>query len=119
CFADLPDSDSDHMLGDYTGAATIFGATGGVMEAALRTAYHLVTNKELPENAVEFQNVRGLDGVRETSVEIAGTTIKLAVAHGLGNVGMVLDKIRAAKEAGEPMPYDFIEVMACPGGCVG
>jgi iron-only hydrogenase group A len=118
-FNDLPDAQADDMLGDYTGAATIFGTTGGVMEAALRTGYFLITNEELPDQAVEFQSVRGLQGVRETSVEIAGRTIRIAVAHGLGNVGHVLDKVRAAKQTGEPMPYDFIEVMACPGGCVG
>lgn len=116
-FAELPDEEPDHMLGDYTGAATIFGATGGVMEAALRTAYFLITENKLPK--VEFQNVRGLKGVKETSINIEGTEVKIAVAHGLANVESVLEKVRLAKKNKEPLPYHFIEVMACPGGCVG
>ena len=87
------------------------------MEAALRTAYYLVTEKKLPK--VEFQNVRGLKGVKETSINIDGTEIRIAVAHGLANVEFVLDKIREAKKTNAPLPYHFVEVMACPGGCVG
>lgn len=105
------------MLGDYTGAGTIFGATGGVMEAALRTAYSYVTGKKLPK--LEFESVRGIQGVKETQVEVAGQKLKIAVAHGLSNVEYVMEKIKAAKQAGTEMPYHFIEVMACPGGCVG
>ncbi|MBF0478666.1 MAG: iron hydrogenase small subunit [Candidatus Omnitrophica bacterium] len=115
-FTNLPEEQPDHIMGDYTGAGTIFGATGGVMEAALRTAYHLVTQKEL--GRVEFENVRGLKGVKETSVFIEGTEIKIAVAHGLGNVEYVINKIRQGKKEGK-MPYHFVEVMACPGGCIG
>mgnify|MGYP000927243851 CR=1 FL=1 len=116
-FAHFPEEDPDHLLGDYTGAGVIFGATGGVMEAALRTAYYLVTEKQLPK--VEFQNVRGLKGVKETSITIDNAKINIAVAHGLANVEYVLNKIRQAKKNGEPPPYHFIEVMACPGGCIG
>ena len=118
-FTSLPDEEPDHLLGDYTGAGTIFGVTGGVMEAALRTAHKLVTGHDLPENACEFQAVRGLGGVRETSVQLNGKTIRLAVAHGLKNVDTVIDKVRKAKEANEEPPYHMIEVMACSGGCIG
>ncbi len=113
----LPDSECDHILGEYAGAGVIFGATGGVMEAALRTAYYFVTGQEL--GSVDFENVRGLSGVKETSVEVAGKTLRIAVAHGLGNVEYVINKVREAKKHNEEMPYHFIEVMACPGGCVG
>ncbi len=116
-FTKLPDEAPDHLMGDYSGAGTIFGATGGVMEAALRTAYHFVTGENLQK--VEFENVRGLEGVKETTVAIKGTEIKIAVAHGLANVAYVIHKIRQAKENGDPLPYHFVEVMACPGGCVG
>lgn len=117
-FADLHDSESDAILGSYTGAGTIFGVTGGVMEAALRTAYYFITEKELTEDAVEFYGVRGLTGVKECEIQVAGQTVKIAVAHGLGNVGKVLDKVREARLRKEPTPYHFIEVMACPGGCI-
>ena len=116
-FTNLPDEECDHILGDYSGAGTIFGATGGVMEAALRTAYSFVTGKKLSK--VEFTNVRGLKGVKETSVNIEGAEIKIAVAHGLANVEYVLNQVRKAQKEGKPLPYHFIEVMACPGGCVG
>ncbi|MEI7905004.1 MAG: NADH-dependent [FeFe] hydrogenase, group A6 [Candidatus Firestonebacteria bacterium] len=116
-FLNLPDEDCDHILGDYTGAGVIFGSTGGVMEAALRTAYNIITTKD-PEK-VEFKTTRGLKGIKESEIDINGTKVKIAVAHGLSHVEYVINKVRKAKEAGEPMPYDFIEVMACPGGCVG
>ena len=116
-FNNLPDEEPDHILGDYTGAGVIFGATGGVMEAALRTAYYLITGKNLKK--VEFKEVRGLDGVKECTVKINGTEVRIAVAHGLSNVETVLNKVREAKLKGEDLPYHFIEVMACPGGCVG
>jgi len=116
-FANLPDEEPDHLMGDYTGAGTIFGATGGVMEAALRTAYHFITKEDLKD--VEFMDVRGLSGVKETSVTIQGTKVNIAVAHGLANVEYVLNKIRTAQQNNEPLPYHFVEVMACPGGCVG
>lgn len=116
-FNHLADEEADHIMGDYSGAGTIFGATGGVMEAALRTAYYYVTKEELAD--VKFKNVRGLDGVKETKVDIKGTEVKIAVAHGLGNVEYVLNKINKAKEEGAELPYHFVEVMACPGGCIG
>jgi NADH-quinone oxidoreductase subunit G len=116
-FEHLPDEQADHILGEYSGAGTIFGTTGGVMEAALRTAYSLITGEKLEK--VEFQGVRGLQGIKETSVFIHGTEVKIAVAHGLANVGYVLDKVSDAIKNNMPLPYHFIEVMACPGGCVG
>ncbi len=116
-FKNLPDEEPDHILGDYTGAGVIFGATGGVMEAALRTAYFFVTGDNLKN--IEFHNIRGLKGVKETEVEISGKKIKIAVAHGMGNVEYVLNRVKQAVAAKEPLPYDVIEVMACPGGCVG
>ncbi len=116
-FRNLPDEDADPLLGIYAGAGTIFGNTGGVMEAALRTAHHLVTGKNLAK--VEFETTRGLEGVKESTIDIEGTKVRIAVAHELGNVGKVMDKIREAKKTGAPMPYDFIEVMACRGGCIG
>ncbi|MFA5115029.1 MAG: NADH-dependent [FeFe] hydrogenase, group A6 [Candidatus Omnitrophota bacterium] len=116
-FNNLPDEEPDHILGDYTGAGVIFGATGGVMEAALRTAHHLITGKDLKN--IEFEGLRGLDGVKETEVNIEGKTIKVAIAHGLNNVEYVLNKIRQAKKDNLPLPYHFVEVMACLGGCVG
>lgn len=116
-FANLPDEESDHILGEYSGAGTIFGATGGVMEAALRTAYDYVTGGKLKN--VEFENVRGLTGVKEGTIPVGEHTVKVAVAHGLSNVEYVINKVREAKKAGKELPYHFIEVMACPGGCVG
>ncbi len=116
-FENLPDEEPDHLMGDYSGAGTIFGTTGGVMEAALRTAYNFITKENLKD--VEFMDVRGLDGVKETSVTIQGSKVNIAVAHGLSNVEYVLNKVRQAKENNEPLPYHFIEVMACPGGCIG
>lgn len=117
-FNNLADEEPDHIMGDYTGAGTIFGATGGVMEAALRTAYDYVTGKKLGN--VEFQAVRGLDGVKEAAIPVTDDiTVRVAVAHGLGNVEYIMNKVREAKKAGEELPYHFIEVMSCPGGCVG
>jgi iron-only hydrogenase group A len=116
-FMNLPDEEADSILGEYAGAGVIFGATGGVMEAALRTAHYFVTGRELEK--VEFENVRGLKGVKETEVEAGGKKLKIAIAHGLSNVEYVLNKVREAKRKGGEMPYHFIEVMACPGGCVG
>lgn len=116
-FVNLPDEEADSILGEYAGAGVIFGATGGVMEAALRSAYYFITGNELKK--FEFENVRGLKGVKETEIEIEGKKIKLAIAHGLSNVEYVINKVREAKKLNKEMPYHFIEVMACPGGCVG
>lgn len=111
-FTNLPEEEFDAPMGISTGAGVIFGATGGVMEAALRTVYELVTGKELP--GLEFTPVRGLEGIKEATVPLNGVTLKIAVAHTLANARKLLDKIRAGEA-----DYQFIEVMACPGGCIG
>jgi NADH-quinone oxidoreductase subunit G len=114
----LPEENADNPLGPYTGAGTIFGATGGVMEAAVRSAYFLVTKKELAD--VNFKAARGLEGVKEAEVDFQnGTKIRIAVAHQMGNIATVLEKIREARDAGKETPYHFVEVMACRGGCIG
>ncbi|MDD3053660.1 MAG: NADH-dependent [FeFe] hydrogenase, group A6 [Endomicrobiaceae bacterium] len=111
-FKNLKGQDFDAPLGLSTGAATIFGVTGGVMEAAIRTAYELATNKPL-EN-IDITSVRGNEGIKEGSIEINGQEIRVAVASGLGNAHKLLE---AAKK--DPNKYHFIEIMACPGGCIG
>jgi NADH-quinone oxidoreductase subunit G len=116
-FLNLPESPADSILGSYTGAGTIFGVTGGVMEAALRTAYFLVTREDLKD--VAFRQTRGMTGVKEATIDIRGTKVRIAVAHQMGNVGQVLDAIREDRKAGREPRYHFIEVMACRGGCVG
>lgn len=115
-FETLPDDEADSPLGMYTGAGTIFGATGGVMEAALRSAYYLITGSDLEE--VELSPVRGLEGVKEAAIDVQGTEVRVAIAHGMVNINTVLERVRQAKERGEETPYHFIEVMACRGGCV-
>ena len=110
-FNELPDEDFDEMLGDSTGAGVIFGATGGVMEAALRTAYEVVTGKTLAK--VEFEAVRGLDGIKEATIDLEGTPITVAVAHSTGAASKLLDMVKAGEKT-----YTFSEVMGCPGGCV-
>ena len=117
-FANLPEENADDLLGAYTGAGTIFGVTGGVMEAALRTAYCLITGEAKPP-AIEFQAVRGMDGVKTATIDIKGTKVNIAVAHQMGNVEKVLDEVREDLKAGKKPRYDFIEVMACRGGCIG
>lgn len=108
--------DADNPLGPYTGAGTIFGATGGVMEAALRTAYAVITGKELAD--INFMPARGLKDVKEAKVDVGGTEVRIAVVHQLGNVAPLIEAVRASKaKGGEPL-YHFIEVMACRGGCV-
>ncbi|MCF0210605.1 MAG: iron hydrogenase small subunit [Bacteroidales bacterium] len=111
-FTELDEEEFDRPLGDSTGAAVIFGVTGGVIEAATRTAYELFTKKELGK--VEFNELRGLDGVREATVDFDGTPIHIGIAHGLGNARKLLDKVRKGEEM-----FHAIEIMACPGGCVG
>lgn len=115
-FTQLSDESADSPIGMYSGAGTIFGNTGGVMEAALRTAYHVITHEELPD--VTISAVRGMEGIRTGEVNIKGNTIKVAVAHGMANVRTILEAVREAREKGEEPPYHFIEVMACRGGCV-
>ncbi|MHB0912150.1 MAG: NADH-dependent [FeFe] hydrogenase, group A6 [Armatimonadota bacterium] len=112
---DLPNvepGEFDMPLGMSTGAAVIFGATGGVMEAALRTVYEVVTGETLAD--VEIKAVRGMEGVREAEIDLAGTKVKAAVAHGLANARKLLDLVKEGKA-----DYQFIEVMCCPGGCLG
>ena len=116
-FANLDDEEADSALGVYSGAGTIFGVTGGVMEAALRTAHYMVTGKEWEH--IQFEDVRGLDGVRAADINIEGTEVRVAIAHNTSNVAKVIDQVKAAQEAGEELPYHFIEVMACRGGCIG
>jgi NADH-quinone oxidoreductase subunit G len=113
----LPDSEPDSPMGPNTGAGVIFGATGGVMEAALRTAYNLVTGTDLKD--VNFTGVRGLSGIKEASIDINGTEIRVAVAHQMGNIAAVLERVKKAKAEGKETPWHFIEVMACRGGCIG
>jgi NADH-quinone oxidoreductase subunit G len=115
-FNDLPEEEADNPLGPYTGAGTIFGATGGVMEAALRTAYAVITGKELGD--INFTPARGLKDVKEAAIDVNGTQVRIAVVHQLGNVEAVVEKVRAAKAAKKEPPYHFIEVMACRGGCI-
>lgn len=110
-FNDLPCEDFDNPLGESTGAAVIFGATGGVMEAALRTAVETLTGEEL--KALEFNDVRGTKGIKTATYNVAGMDIKVAVASGLGNAKELLEKVKNGEET-----YHFIEIMGCPGGCV-
>jgi NADH-quinone oxidoreductase subunit G len=111
-FDSLEDEDFDRPLGESTGASVIFGTTGGVLEAALRTSYEWLTNETL-EN-VEFTALRGMEGIKEAGVMINDLEVKVAVAHGLGNARKLLEDIRAGKAE-----YHAIEIMACPGGCIG
>ena len=123
-FMKMEDAHFDRLMGESTGAAVIFGATGGVMEAALRTVYELVTGREVPFENLNIIPVRGMDGVREASIKIEnpveewafldGVELKCAVAHGLVNAKKVMDAIRSGQS-----DYHFVEIMACPGGCLG
>ncbi len=110
-FNELPDDTFDAPFGLGSGAGTIFGATGGVMEAALRTAYEVLTKEELKE--LDFNDVRGVEGIKEASYTIAGNTIRVAVASGTANAKKLLELVKSGEKQ-----YDFIEIMACPGGCV-
>ncbi len=108
-FMSLPDKKADDLLGAYTGAGTIFGVTGGVMEAALRTVYCLIT-KEAQPPAIEFSAVRGMDGVKKATIDIKGTQVNIVVAHQMGNVEKVLNEVREDIKNGVKPRYDFIEV---------
>lgn len=110
-FTELPDGQFDDPLGESTGAAVIFGATGGVMEAALRTAVETLTGEELTK--LDFEEVRGTDGIKEAVYNVAGMDVKVAVASGLGNARELLNKVKSGEA-----DYHFIEIMGCPGGCV-
>ncbi len=108
----LSEEEFDVPLGQGTGAAVIFGATGGVMEAALRSAYYLVTGKNPEPDA--FRQVRGLEGWKEAVFDLAGTPVRVAVASGLGNTRRLMEAVKRGEAQ-----YDFVEIMACPGGCAG
>ncbi len=110
-FKDLPERQFDDPMGEATGAGVIFGATGGVMEAAIRTVAEVLSGQSI-EN-VEYEQVRGVEGIKEASVKVGDLTLKAAVAHGLGNARKLLDRIKAGEAE-----YHFVEIMACPGGCV-
>jgi iron-only hydrogenase group A len=111
-FARLPEERFDSPLGASSGAADLFGATGGVMEAAVRTAYEVMTGRPLP--SLDLKAVRGMEGIREAELEVNGTPVKVAVAHTLKNARVLLEQIKRGES-----PYTFIEVMTCPGGCLG
>ncbi len=111
-FRKLDEASFDLLLGESTGAAAIFGTTGGVIEAATRTAYEMITGKELKE--VNFKQMRGFEGIRETTVDIGDMTLRIGIAHELGNARKLLEDIRDGKSH-----FDAIEIMACPGGCIG
>lgn len=123
-FQSLPEEKFDSIMGESTGAAVIFGASGGVMEAALRTAYELITGREIPFKNLDITPVRGMDGVKEASLKIEGTlpewsflegiTVNTAIAHGLMNAKQIMETVTNGKAN-----YHFIEIMACPGGCLG
>ena len=111
-FDELPDGEFDEPLGASTGASVIFGTTGGVIEAACRTAYELYTQKPLPK--IDFEELRGLDGIRSATIDFNGTPIKIGIAHSLGNARKLIEEVKNGTS-----PYHAIEVMACPGGCIG
>ena len=110
-FVNLPDEDFDNLLGESSGAGVIFGATGGVMEAAIRTVADILAGEDLKE--IDYTDVRGIKGIKEATVNIAGKELRVAVASGTGNAEKLLNAIKAGEKH-----YDFIEIMACPGGCV-
>ena len=111
-FLSLPDEDFDKPLGESTGASVIFGTTGGVIEAAVRTAYELHTGKKLPK--VDFEELRGLEGIRHANIDFDGFQLSIGIAHGLGNARKLLEDIQQGKSK-----FHAIEIMACPGGCIG
>ena len=123
-FRNLESVHYDSIMGESTGAAVIFGATGGVMEAALRTAYEIVTGREVPFKNLNIMPVRGMDGVKEATIKIEGCTadwkflegaeLKVAIAHGLVNANKIMKQVKEGKSS-----YHFVEIMACPGGCIG
>lgn len=110
-FTELPDEEFDNPMGEATGAGAIFGVTGGVMEAALRTAYETITKKQLPK--IEFESVRGMQGVKKASIDIDGKEIKVVAASGLANARKIMEEIK-----NKTADYQFVEIMACPGGCI-
>ena len=116
----LPEEEFDPLMGEDSGGAVIFANTGGVMEAAARSAYYFATDKEPPALLLDLQPVRGLDGIKKASFEIPGVgEVKVVVCHGLNNARKMCDDLREAKAKGKAVPFHFMEVMACPGGCIG
>lgn len=111
-FRTLPNEEFDNPLGESTGAAVIFGTTGGVIEAAVRTAYELHTKKELPR--LDFDELRGMEGIRKATIDFGGIPIHIGIAHGLGNARKLLEEIQAGTSE-----FHAIEIMSCPGGCIG
>jgi NADP-reducing hydrogenase subunit HndD len=111
-FVGLPEEDFDNPMGESTGAGVIFGATGGVIEAATRTAYEVYTGKTLEK--VDFEALRGMEGIRSAKVDFDGLELNIGIAHGLGNARKLLEEVRDGKSQ-----YHAIEIMACPGGCIG
>lgn len=111
-FTSLPNEDFDAPLGESTGAGVIFGTTGGVIEAAVRTAYELYTGKDLPR--IDFHELRGMEGIRKATIDFNGLPLNIGIAHGLGNARQLLEEIRAGKSS-----FHAIEIMSCPGGCIG
>ena len=111
-FMSLPNEEFDAPLGESTGAGVIFGTTGGVIEAAVRTAYELYTGKDLPK--VDFHELRGMEGIRKATIDFNGLPLNIGIAHGLGNARQLLEEIRAGKSS-----FHAIEIMSCPGGCIG
>jgi len=111
-FNSLPDEDFDNPMGESTGAGVIFGTTGGVIEAAVRTAYELYTKKKLKK--LEFDELRGMEGIRKATIDFDGLPIRIGIAHGLGNARKLLEDIQSGKS-----DFHAIEIMACPGGCIG
>jgi len=109
--ATIKEAEFDSFMGEHTGAARIFGTTGGVMEAALRTVTHILTNGEMDQ--IDYEVARGYKGVKEATLKVGDLEVKVAVVNGIGNVKAVMDDVRAGVS-----PYHFIEVMACPGGCL-
>lgn len=113
-FSSLEDSKFDKFMGEASGAGVIFGNTGGVMQAALRTAYNYLTNQPVPETLYELQSVRDLEEIKEATVNIDGKDINIAVVYGTANATKLIEKIKSGEKQ-----YHFVEVMACPGGCIG
>ena len=113
-FASLPDSEYDRLMGAGSGAGVIFGNTGGVMEAALRTAYAFITGQQPPQALLDLQPVRGYEGIREASLDINGITVNVAVVYGTANARKMIERMKSGEKQ-----YHFIEVMTCPGGCIG
>ncbi|MDD3218484.1 MAG: [FeFe] hydrogenase, group A [Lachnospiraceae bacterium] len=113
-FAALPDEAFDSLMGEASGAGVIFGNTGGVMEAALRTAYEFVTGEKAPQVLYELEPVRGMEGMKEASLKVGNLDINIAVVYGTGNASKMIEKLKTSEKK-----YHFIEVMTCPGGCIG